>query len=274
MPAADVWAMLGMDDRGGEDSVLRLVFGLGALAACSPCFAQGYQLGVGDSVSIQVYNEAALSRISPISSACRVDMPRIGMVEVCGRTTADIAEDVRGRLAAGYLVDPDVIVEVAAYGSQKVQVKGAVKNPGIQVLTGPTSLSQIITAAGGPQGENVVEVQVSTPSGVTTTYLLSKLDQEVLVSGGDDVLLVKGQHVYIDGEVKNEGPVPYHEGLTVSQAVSLAGGPGEYGSNRRVWILKANGERIVVNLVRVRDGRDADVMLEPDDRVTMRHSYL
>lgn len=257
--------------------MIRLIVALAAVAVSTPCFAQEYVLGAGDTVSIQVFDEPQLSGVSLVPSACRIDVELIGSVAICGRTPAAIAADVQARFADGYLVTPHVIVEVATYGSQKIEIRGAIKTPGIQVLTGPTSLSQVITSAGGPQGDNVVEVDVSKEDGSTTTYVLSKLslaDQGVLVSGGDTVILRQGRHVYVDGEVKTEGPVAFHEGLTVSQAVSLAGGPGEYASNRRVYILKESGERIPVNLRRVRNGRDADVMLEPDDKVTVRPSYI
>ena len=88
------------------------------------------------------------------------------------------------------------------------------------------------------------------------------------------MILRQGRHVYVGGEVKTEGQVPYQEGLTVSQAISLAGGPGEYAAIRRVFVLTKSGERTVVNLVRVREGRAEDPVLHPDDRVTIRRSYF
>lgn len=257
--------------------MLRVIVAMAAIAVSTPSLAQDYVLGAGDVVNIQVFDEPQLSGETLVPSACRVEVELIGSVSICGRTTREIAADVQKRLAEGYLVAPHVIVEVTTYGSQKIEIRGAIKTPGIQILTGPTSLSQVITTAGGPQGDNVVEVDLLKADGSTHTYALSKLntaDQPVFVDGGDVVNLRQGRHVYVDGEVKTEGPVPFHEGLTVSQAVSLAGGPGEYASNRRVYILKESGERIPVNLRRVRDGRDADVLLEPDDRITVRPSYI
>ena len=257
--------------------MFRRVITLAALGTCSPSLAQEYQVGSGDTVSIQVFDEPRLSRVSLVPPRCSVDVELIGAVDICGRTTAEIATEVRSKFAEGYLVNPNVIVEVTTYGSQKVEIRGAVKQPGIQVLAGPTALSQIITTAGGPDGDNVVDVEVVSQSGHAVTYALSSLSVDeavVLVSAGDTVILRQGRHVYVDGEVKSEGQVPYHEGLTVSQAISLAGGPGKYASQRRVFVLTQGGERIVVNLQRVRDGRDADVVLKPDERVTLLHSYL
>ncbi len=246
-------------------------------AVSSPCFAQDYQVGAGDSVNIQVFDEPRLSGTKLVPSSCHIEVELIGSIDICGHTTTDIANEVQARLAAGFLINPHVTVDVSTYGSQKIEVRGAVKAPGIQVLTGATSLSQAITAAGGPMGDNVVEVDVIKQSGESTTYTLSKLNLDpapVLLSAGDTVILRQGRHVYVDGEVKTEGQVAYHEGLTVSQAVSLAGGPTIYASQRRVYILTASGKRVVVNLARVRNGRDQDVVLNPDDRVTLPRSFF
>lgn len=243
----------------------------------APCFAQDYQVGAGDTLRVEVFGEPQLSRSALVPFGCSLDVDLIGAIRICGRTTREIAEDIAAHYAAGYLVAPHVIVQVATYGSQKIEVRGAVKTPGIQVLTGPTSLSQAITAAGGPDGDNVVDVDVVSASASEKTYQLSTLnlaDPPVLVSGGDTIVLRKGRHVYVDGQVKTEGPVPFHEGLTVSQAVSLAGGPNEYALLRQAYILKANGGRVVVNLVRIRNGKTPDLILLPDDRVTLRRSYF
>lgn len=249
---------------------------MAALALAGPGLAQDYRLGAGDVVSIKVYDEPRLSRETLVPSSCAVDVELIGAVEVCGRTTVEIAAEVERRFADGFLVDPHVIVEVRTFGSQRIEVRGAVKKPGIQVLTGPTTLSQAITLGGGPEGDNVVEVDLVRADGGVATFTISKLNlgEPVLVEAGDTVVLKQGRHVYVDGEVEKEGQVPYTEGLTVLQAVTLAGGPGTYASLRRVFVLSKDGQRKVVNLQAIREGRAEDVVLQPDDRITLRRAYL
>ncbi len=62
----------------------------------------------------------------------------------------------------------------------------------------------------------------------------------------------------------------YRDGLTVTQALATAGGPGEYASLRRVSVLRANGEKLHLNLNRVNQGLEADVVMRPDDRLIVR----
>ena len=70
--------------------------------------------------------------------------------------------------------------------------------------------------------------------------------------------------VYVSGQVSKPGAVPYSEGLTISQAIILAGGSKSTARLRKVYI-KRGDQQIKVNLKRVLQGRDDDVVLQPDD---------
>lgn len=247
------------------------------LSLVRPGLAQEYKVGAGDTIEIQVFGEPQLGRTAFVPTGCQVDVELIGSILACGRTTREIADDVRARFADGYLALPRVIVEVKTYGSQRIEVRGAVKKPGIQVLMGPTSISRAITEAGGPEGPNVIDVQVQKREGTVTSFHVSKLDntdETTFLEAGDTVILRPGRVVYVEGEVKTVGPVPYCDGITVSQVLSLAGGPGPFASLRRVHVLTASGGRIRVNLQRVNDGRASDLVLGPDDRVIVGRSIL
>jgi hypothetical protein len=56
--------------------------------------------------------------------------------------------------------------------------------------------------------------------------------------------------------------------MTVSRALTLAGGKGEFASNR-AYVLR-DGQRIRVNLRRIAEGRDSDFALAPDDKLVVR----
>jgi hypothetical protein len=174
-----------------EVCVLRLVLAVVALVVAEPGFAKDYRLGVGDSVTIQVYNEPLFSGVTPITSACRIDVKLIGAVDVCGRSTDEIATDVATRLAGGFLVDPYVIVEVATYGSQ----------------------------------DDVVEGEVLEQDGADVISTLSKFNR------GADLAVIKSV------------AVPLHEGLTVSEAVSMAKETGFSARSRKRHIRRARPGR-------------------------------
>ena len=237
--------------------------------------AGDYQLGVGDSVQVHVQGEPELTREIQVAASCGIEVGLIGSVDACGRTTDQLSTEIRERLADGYIRHPQVSVEVTEYVSQKVLVTGAVRSPGEQALEGPTALIEVIAAAGGRTADNVVEVAVIR-DGTQTTYQLPELEEGrvVQVVAGDRVVLREGRLVYVQGEVANEGPVVYREGLTVTQALSMAGGPGEFAGLRRAYILRADGEKISVNLRRILEGREAEVPLQPDDKLVVKRSSL
>jgi polysaccharide export outer membrane protein len=254
---------------------LLAVLSMGSASA----YGQDYRIGIGDTISVSVFGEPQLSRVVMVPANCQIDVPLIGGLDVCGHSTREVAADVTARYADGYLVQPQVIVEVQTYGSQKVTVSGAVRKPGIELLIGPTTLSEVLASAGGTSGDNVVEVEVTRAGATVETYLIAQLDLmpiPVYVNGGDTVSVKPGSVVYVKGEVKSQGPIAWHEGLTVSQVVFLAGGIGEYGA-QRLYILRGSDldrQKIPVNLRAIEDGKKPDYAVLPDDQLTIRRSIF
>ena len=249
----------------------------GATAAhASGVAEEAYRLGAGDTISVQIYGEDSLSREARIDDGCQMEFQFIGMVPVCGQTPQELSAELKGLLAAGYLVDPEVMVVVQEYGSQTVEVKGEVKEPGLHVLRGATTLSEAITLAGGPTSGSVIEAVIVTGNKAVTYYLpdLEREGAAVDLESGDVVILKPPMTVNVLGEVKNEGPVAFREGMTATQALGMAGGPTEFAGLGRTFVLRSNGEKVRINLRRVNSGREADIALNPDDKLVVRKSFF
>ena len=60
----------------------------------------------------------------------------------------------------------------------------------------------------------------------------------------------------------------------LAEALSLAGGPSEYASLRRAYILRASGERVRANLRRITRGQASDISLAPNDRLVIQRSFF
>ena len=104
-----------------------------------------------DRVSIRVLREPDLSTDNVrVGEDGTIDMPFIGRVPAEGRTTAQLAEDIRARLAREYLRDPRVAVNVVEFGSHVVTVEGAVGQPGIFQFAPDTTLLGAVALARGP----------------------------------------------------------------------------------------------------------------------------
>ncbi len=246
--------------------VWSLVLGLMPLSA----FAADYQVGPGDSLSVLVYDEPTLSADVVVSETCTITLALIGRVEACGHSTAELEANIAGQYAAGYLVNPNVAVKVARYHSQRVDVLGEVQKRGPLYLEGQTSLVEVVSLAGGPTADNVVTVEVVSEDGSSHIYDLRELTtsgQAVWVLPGDKVMLRPGELVYIEGQIKRPGVVTLNEGLTVTQALTLAGGSDEYANLRRVVLRHADGTKEIVNAFKAARGASADPVLKADDHV-------
>ena len=102
-----------------------------------------------DVVDIEVFGVPDLTRSVRVSAGGDFTLPLIGRVEASGLTTSELQSQIARQLTDRFLEDPQVTVYVKEYMSQRVTVEGAVRTPGIQSLTGRTSLLQIMAMVGG-----------------------------------------------------------------------------------------------------------------------------
>ncbi len=134
-----------------------MIVGLGLLAACAQGPLPGgpageravpvYRLGSGDRVRIIVFNEPTLTGEFDVSSAGTVSMPLIGEIKAQAATTTELQTRIAASLAAGYLKDPRVSVEVLNY--RPFYILGEVGKPGSYPYTnGLTVLNAVATANG------------------------------------------------------------------------------------------------------------------------------
>jgi len=241
----------------------------------------GYALGVGDAVKVEVYGEQDLCGSFQVYEGGYINYPLVGKIQVQGLTLPRVAEELSRQLAERFLVDPHVTIDIDRYSSQPVQVLGAVGKPGVFYLEGHTTVRQILAMAGGIISEkSVKEVRVERQIDgrrdvkvVKLDRLLSNGENDIVLEAGDVVNVVEGMVVYVSGEVKQTGAVPYWDGLTVTQALAEAGGPDTYAKLREAYVLRG-GERIVFSLKRVLQGRDVDIVLLPGDQLIIEESMF
>lgn len=106
-------------------------------------------IGTGDVVEIRVFREKDLDGTYRVGNDGTIEYPMIGTVTLKGRRPEEISEEIRTRLAGGYLVDPQVTVFVSERKSQKVHVLGQVNQSGSFSYESGMTIVQAITNAGG-----------------------------------------------------------------------------------------------------------------------------
>jgi polysaccharide export outer membrane protein len=110
--------------------------------------AADYVIGPDDVLSVVFWREKDLSADVVVRPDGRISIPLLNDVTVAGLTP----EQVRVKLAAEaarFVQDPNVTVIVKQINSRRVFITGEVAKPGPYPLTGPTTVLQLISLAGG-----------------------------------------------------------------------------------------------------------------------------
>lgn len=106
-----------------------------------------YYLSAGDTVSIHVYGQEALSVTAKIDNLGVINYPFIGEVALLGYTTQQVKSVITERLKDGYFISPEVHVSVAEY--RPFYIHGQVNRPGSFAYQPGLTLSKAIAIAGG-----------------------------------------------------------------------------------------------------------------------------
>ena len=264
-----------------------------------------YSIVAGDLLTIRVQDMTELSGQFRVSEKGSIILPLIGRFNVAGLSAEQAANQLRDQLRA-YATAPEVNIAIAEYRGARVSVVGAVGNPGVYPLHGfDETITDVLSEAGGLSheagtkiyfsparegedvrvgGEAVAELNLAAAPGMVATSPqaieidLTRLYQgrsvpalEVPLRGGDTVLVPSAGEVYVDGWVNSPGGFPLNRALTVTQAVSDAGGMHFASSGHGVTLQRAGRggevETYRVDYQRIVDGAEPDLYLENGDRI-------
>ncbi len=104
----------------------------------------------GDVIQVRIWREPDLSGDFSVDSRGLVVLPRLGDVNVEGRTAEELSDSVKAAYAK-YLKNPSI--EVTAL--RRVSVLGGVRSPGLYPVDATISVSDVLALAGGltPNGD-------------------------------------------------------------------------------------------------------------------------
>ena len=242
------------------------------------------KIAARDAINVLVYGIEALSGKFPVGADGTITFPHLGAVPVVGQTTREVeAQLTRSLKDAGYLVNPQVTVELVQTPNKRVIITGAVRSPGQLPFAGELSLFEALalvgsttseagdlvlvlraegsgdatTAAGnGEPASNVVEVSL-------TELQSGRLTETVMLNDGDHIVVPRVQQVFINGQVRSPGAYSVPNGATVLQAITLAGGLTDRGTYRGIRILRDKKE--VKNVKQ-------DSLIKPGDTIIVKAS--
>jgi polysaccharide export outer membrane protein len=226
-----------------------------------------YVLGPQDQLKITVFDEPDLSNVYRVDSDGFITFPMINRVPAVGITPAELQDRIKTMLASGFIKNPQVRVEVEGYKSQSVIVSGEIRAPGKVPMTGAMTLIEALAAAGSPTSSASTEVSISRQkrnadgivpdeNAVDIIHVnlkqlqLGQAGRDIQLQDGDLINVPKAQTFYITGQVRNPGSLVWDPGMTLQQAIALAGGLTDRGSDRRIKADRfgADGKVVEVGL--------------------------
>lgn len=108
-----------------------------------------YRINPLDTLAITVFQMPALSGDYQVDLSGNLDLPLLGAVPVRGKSSDELAAELRTRYGAKYLNNPQVQVAAKAINPQTITVDGSVMKPGIYPVRGRITLIQAVAMASG-----------------------------------------------------------------------------------------------------------------------------
>jgi polysaccharide export outer membrane protein len=255
-----------------------------------------YIIGPEDVLDVDVFNVPELRKTVRVSNDGTIGLSLLGHVKAAGLTAEQLRAELEKKYGETYLQNPQVSVYITEYHAQPVSVIGAVERPGLYQLTGPRTLIEILSMAGGlakrssaPAGKtlyvtrkggfgdlSVAEgMQLVAPEKleINISRLLYSHDDSlnIKIHPRDTISVTKADVIYVVGDVRKPGGfvLEDRENLTVLQALAMAEGVLSTAAKSQSRIIRKTAEggrtEIPVDLKKVLAGKSPDEVMAAND---------
>jgi polysaccharide export outer membrane protein len=263
---------------------------LATLAKYTASSTADYEIGPEDLLQITLFNVSGEdAKVTPriqtvrVSQQGMISLPLLGELRVIGLTVSGLEWELRKQYDR-YIYAPQVGVAVMEH-RQRVSVIGAVQRPGVVDLTGPKTLIDILSIAGGiteragtqvhiyRQGANRRESHVVDLLALASNASFITASNAALITApvqsGDVINVPPAGMFFVDGAVGRPGSYPLGRQYSLTQALAVAGGVNRDLNSSDITIFRrktpSEVEPITVNLNSILENRARDPKIEEDD---------
>jgi polysaccharide export outer membrane protein len=107
-------------------------------------------LGPGDKVHLTVfYGSKSMTAAYTLDASGAISVQYIGVVAARGKTIETVQEEIRAKLAEGYLIDPIVSLNLVELNSLTLSVSGMVAKTGNVKFSPGLTITDVIAVSGG-----------------------------------------------------------------------------------------------------------------------------
>jgi polysaccharide export outer membrane protein len=251
-----------------------------------------YRVGPKDLLEIKVFEVPELNVDRRIDDNGAIELPLIGPVSLTNLTVEQVRDKLRALLEAKYVRRASVSVVIKEFQNQPISVIGAVAKPGPLPSSGRWTLLQAISEVGGltagagkklyvlRHADNGLNDQLE----INTDELMIRSDPRWNIAiYPNDVINVPPQvtvRVFVLGEVKNPGAIEFSSGDRISllAVIAKAGGLTDRASRGVIRIKRPGPDgkdvEFAVPYRRILAGKEPDPILQPNDLVIVKESFL
>uniref|UniRef100_UPI0040564C09 polysaccharide biosynthesis/export family protein n=1 Tax=Candidatus Electrothrix sp. TaxID=2170559 RepID=UPI0040564C09 len=238
------------------------------------------RLGAGDLIAVYALESEELNTETRVSSKGYVSLPIVDQVEVIGLTAAEAEKKIEQLLEEKHLNDPHVSVSVKEKVGEQVTLVGSFTEPGNYDYVAGRRLLDIIAVAQGVTQDSASIAYLSRKdprTGAVKNYIIDldalikkgDMNYNIAITGGDVIFAPEAGKCFVDGAVRNPGSYPLKEGMSITEAIILAGGLTAYDDNDKIRLIRhtGNGKRNIISLSfsELQEGMGDNIKLQDQD---------
>jgi polysaccharide export outer membrane protein len=257
-----------------------------------------YLLGPNDVVELRVFGEPQFDGSFAVDNDGKLVVPFVDQpITAQCRSIKDIRKDVEVSLAK-FLKNPRVYMTVKDEKSRTPAiVYGAVRSPAPYEMRRPARLLELISKSGGVTEQQSGTIQivhtqpllcpepdelVAAPVSIGTDSLgvpfnvyrvedlkLGKSEANPYIRPGDVIYVAEASPIYVTGSVVQPANLYLKEGMTLTRAISIVGGPKNARESQvRIYRQKPGGlksETLTIDYKAIKAGKKEDIALQPYD---------
>ena len=232
-----------------------------------------YVIGPEDVIQITVFDVPDLNQTVRVANDGTIAMPLLGRMQASGLTADQLRDQLETALGKNLVQNPQVSVFVQQFQARPVSIVGAVEKPGLYQITGPRSLVEMLSLAGGlakrgtaPAGKYIY---VTRPRGFNNLKVVPGMREiapdkiaidvhdllytqatglNISIQSHDIIAVAKADVIYVAGNgVRKQGGfvLEDRDSVTAVQALAMAEGfaPNADKHQARIIHTKADGSR-------------------------------
>jgi len=268
------------------------VTGVDPLTAPDP--THGAIIAPRDAITVTTLNEPGFTVKAIVEPDGTFSFGYLGHVRAAGLTARQLEADLKKRLDPDWVKNPQLTVDLVQSASKTVLVGGRVRNPSPYPFAGKLTVLQALMQAGSvtdDAGDRAFIIRANPDGSVPSAdqssdtakvYVdlhalldVGDLSQNYTLNDGDYLFVEKAQPFTITGEVKTAGMFPARRGLTVQQAVALAGGLTDKGKSSGIKILRPTADPKKPQEIAVKNDQDyRTLQVRPGDTIIVPSKIL